>query len=126
MSLLDSLSLDIIKNEKEMLRALRDSAERWYNELSEPFLPVLVGNAIFVSPQERQQLASLANKMLCAEHLINNGDALENKLKEIEVSLGIPLFSGRKDLRRRVEAYLDSGVFLKKFAYGSFKNAEDM
>jgi len=125
MSFLESLGLDVVKSEKDMLRALRDAAEGWYNELTQPFLPILLGDVEGPVPseEERRRLARLANDMLCAELLINRGDALENKLAEIEKSSGIPLFSGRQELRIKAVDFLESGVFLKKIAYGPFKNA---
>jgi hypothetical protein len=124
MSFLESLGLDVIKSEKDMLRALRDATEGWYNELTQPFLPVFLAHESYVpGEEERTRLAKLANDMLCAELLINRGDALENKLAEIEKSSGIPLFSGRKELRIKTVVFLESGVFLKKIAYGQFKKA---
>lgn len=125
MSFLESLGLDIVKGEKDMLRALRDAAEGWYNELTQPFLPILLGDVEGPVPsdEERMHLARLAKELLHAEVLINQGDALENKLAEIEKSTGIPLFSTREDLRIKAVDYLDSGVFLKKLAHGSFKSA---
>lgn len=85
MSFLESLGLDVIKSEKDMLRALRYAAEGWYNELTQPFLPVFLAHERHVPrEEERTRLAKLANDTLCAELLINRGDALENKLAEIE------------------------------------------
>lgn len=126
MSFVESLGLDIVKNEKDMLRAMRDAAERWFNELTQPFLPILSGDISSPIPsvEDRRRLAKLANEMMCAELLINNGDALENKLAEIEKSSGIPLFSGRRELKERVVECLNSGVFLKKIAYGAIKRSE--
>lgn len=125
MSFLESLGLDVVKNEKDMLRALRDAAEGWYNELTQPFFPILLDgeNKFIPREEERSRLAQLANDMLGAELLINRGDAIENRLAEIEKSSGLPLFSGRQELRSKALDYLQSGVFLKKFAYGEFRKA---
>ncbi len=103
MSFLESLGLGVIKSEKDMLRALRDAAEGWYNELTQPFLPVFLDHERNVLREEEcTRLARLAQEMWTAKVLINQGDALENKLAEIDKSCGIPLFSGRKELRTKL------------------------
>jgi hypothetical protein len=126
MSFLDSINVvsvvgGVIKNEKEMLRAMREAAEKWYNELTEPFLVILQepehGPGPVLTVEQRSKLAKLANAMLCAEFLINNGEALDNKLAEIEKNCGIPWFSGRTELKEKATEYLNSGVFLKPMAY---------
>jgi hypothetical protein len=119
MSFLETLCLGVIKSERDMLHALRNAAEGWYNELTRPFLPMLLGDEEGSVPSEKERidLSRLANDMLCAEMLINDGDALENKLAEIEKSSGIPLFSGRQELRNKTVEFLNSGVFLKAIAY---------
>ena len=121
MSFLEKIGMDVIANEKQMLVAMRDAAELWYNELTKPFIELL--NDDFckeLTTEERLLLASIAKDMFRAEKLINNGNALVNKLKEIERSIGIPFFSRRKDLKERAETYLNSGIFLKEFVYSSF------
>jgi hypothetical protein len=126
LSFLEKVGLGLIKDEKAMLRSMREAAEQWYNELTEPFLPFLISTQSDVPDAEtRLRIAELANKMLCAEHLVNNGDGLENRLAEIDKSSGIFLFSGRTDLKQKATEYLNSGVFLKKFAYGRFKNSSN-
>jgi hypothetical protein len=122
-SFLQKLSLNLIHSEKEMLVTMRDAAEAWFNEVSEPFLPLLDPHSQFVSPAERLKLSELATEMFRAQYLVNSGDALENKLREIDRSVGVPLFSGRTDLRARTEQYLGSGTFVKRFTYGALSKA---
>ncbi len=122
MSFLEKIVPKIISNEKEMLRSLRKTSEEWFNELTDPFLLVLnpTFNASDLSPEQQTQLKNEAEKIWTESVKVNQGDEVANKLAEIKLSSGIPYFSGRKELREKIQSYLKSGDFLKKFFYGSF------
>ena len=65
MSFLEKISLGVIRNEREMLKALLEATEGWYNELTRPFLPVLTGKitAEDLSPSKQKELEQIAKNI---------------------------------------------------------------
>ena len=46
--------------------------------------------------------------------------------ESVECRCGIPLFTSRRRLRRRVEEFLEAGLFLKKIGFGAFRKWQDV
>ncbi len=126
MGFLDRISLNLIKNEKDMLSSLLEATEQWHNELTTPLLSILNGeiNAAQLSQEKRREVKRIAEKMLNEKVMVNQGNYLENKLEQIDRSIGIPFFSERDELKARIHSYLYSGMYLKKFIYGSFNSSD--
>lgn len=122
MSFLEKIGLDFLANEVRWLTSIRDATELWYNELTDPIIPILIGDITKDSPKsKRKELSNIARTMFEHQSKVNQGDKVTNVLSEMSKSMGIPLFSGRNSLRKHVIRFLEAGDFVKSVAYGDFR-----
>lgn len=118
MGLLDRLVLKRIDTEIAWLKELRTSAETWYNELTEPLLPVLSGRE-----NASKKYVSIAKKLYEEELRINAGNAVKNTFEEMG-DRGITIKS-RTKLAPLIEGYLKAGSFVKAIGFRSEPNPKE-
>lgn len=99
--------------EKELLRALLEHAEGWYNELTEPLRELLYDlDHISERPLDSEKYYEVAMALYNESIKVNHGDGVKNTIEQMS-GTSIPLFLSRPTLQRLTEEYLDSGHLLK-------------
>lgn len=116
MGLLDKLVFRRIDNEVAWLKQLREASETWYNELTTPLLPVLLGQVTKDQSASVEGYVKIAKALLKEGIVVNAGDVVHNTFSEMG-KRGITI-SSRKKLTPLIERYVESGMFVKKVAYG--------
>lgn len=116
MGLLDKIVFRRIDNEVAWLKQLRYASETWYNELTTPLLPVLLGEVTEDQPASVEQYVKIAEALLKEGIVVNAGDVVHNTFSEMG-RRGITI-SSRTKLSPLIEEYVESGMFVKKVAYG--------
>ena len=121
MGLLDKLLFRRVDTEIAWLKQLREASETWYNELTNPLLPVLIGEVTENDRSSVERYKKIALELLKEGIVVNAGDVVNNTFLEMG-KRGITI-SSRKKLAPLMEDYVRDGMFVKKVAYG-FNAAE--
>ncbi|GEM_PF-4064647 len=106
-----------IDTEKAWLKELRAATEEWYNQLTEPLLPVLLKQVNLNAPDVKEKYSAIAEDLLKEVFVSNAGDVVRNLFQEMG-NRGIPFVTSRDDLFPLIENYLQTGLFVKRLAYG--------
>lgn len=106
-----------IDNERSWLEGLRTATESWYNQLTEPLLPLLMGKINPEDTDAEKKYKTIAEGLLKEAFISNAGNAVNNLFQEMG-KRGLPFISSRKMLAPHIQAYMESGIFLKKLVFG--------
>ncbi|MFC1567826.1 hypothetical protein ACFL3K_01310 [Pseudomonadota bacterium] len=95
-------------NERKWLENLREKVNQWYNEMTEPLLPITSGQVKMLTPQMQ-----MAARGLYEKHFLHTaGSDIRFKMQERELDV-----LREKDLLKLVDEYLAAGSFIKDAAY---------
>jgi hypothetical protein len=115
MSFLDKLLFRRIDSEVKWLHELRDESESWFNQLTDPILPIIQNQVDERDPEVQEKYRVIADKLLKENLIVNSGDKVKNIFHEMG-GRGLPLTTSRKSLEPLLIEYLESGHFLKRLA----------
>jgi len=104
-------------HERDWLKTLREASEDWYNQLTEPLMPVLLGQIDSNDPQIKEKYQRIADDLLREAFIVNAGDEVRNIFQEMG-NRGLPFITSRKALQPLLVEYLKGGLFLKRLAFG--------
>ena len=117
MGFLDGLLTRRIDTEIAWLKELRKSSEDWYNQLTQPLLPLLQGKIDVTAPGVAEKYKAIAEELLREAFIVNAGDEVNNLFQEMG-KRGLPFFTSRAALTPLIAEYLEAGLFLKRIVYG--------
>ena len=117
MAFIDRVLFRRVDNEISWLKQLRTESDLWFNELTEPLLPLLQRKIDTDDPEVRSKYKDIAHELLKEAFIINSGDKVESIFEEMG-DRGLPFTTSREALTPLIVEYLDTGLFLKMIAYG--------
>jgi len=103
------------ENEKATLIDLREHTLGWYNQLTEPLMPVLKEIEFRQPPQNVGQYVEIAHEIYAIKIMSGHGDNLDNVLKSMNPR-GIPFFAPRRKLKTLAIEFQHRGLFVKELA----------
>lgn len=114
--MLQELVIDRIKTEYIWLSELRKASESWYNEITQPLMPILTQEITGFKDLEIKEYSKIARDLFEQKIRVNSGTDIKN-LKTDMGERGLPFVTERDELWSLIEEYLGRGDFLKSLAY---------
>ena len=109
-----------LDTERAWLTGLRESCEQWYNEMTEPLLPILRSGELDFPEPTLKDFHKATSELYEQWILVNAGNHFAN-LKVEMGNRGMP-FSGRDELRDKIVSYVHAGKFLRKSVTDGFSS----